>query len=319
MRSTALALAFVVLPAQAQTPTLTAHAPQDEVSVGEPFRVELRGSAPAGTLWNFPEQAGNDDVELLREPVPSPSPGASPTPPRPSGTEIYRAAVFAVKDVAVPPVTARYTLPDGTTGEATSASLPLQLRSLLPKDERERALGDVQAPLPLDVRWPFWATLFAALLVIVALGAWFVRRRRRTTPRADALVPALAPDVEALRALDALASPCQLTRGDWRLFYIALAEVAKRYLERRLDAPVLEMTSTETLAFLRGHVHGDALLGTARDLMGAADQVKFARGEGQAVEAARHLEAARGLIATLEARLRPEGAGLALPTTGGAR
>ncbi len=64
------------------------------------------------------------------------------------------------------------------------------------------------------------------------------------------------------------------------------------------------MPSAEALAFLRGHVHGDALLSGVRDLVGAADQVKFARGAGQAEEAARHLESARGLVGTLEARLR---------------
>lgn len=291
-----------------QAPALSAHADTEEVTVGEPFRVELRGSAPAGTVWIFPERAGNDDVELLREPPPVPAPGATPAPPPPAGTERYRAAVFAVTDVAVPPVTARYTLPDGTAGEVSSARLPLRLRSLLPKDEQERALGDVRAPVPLDVGWPFWAALAGALGLLLVLLAWLARRRRRPTASAASVAPVLAPDAEALQALAALAASGQLARGDWRPFYIALAEVAKRYLERRLGAPILEMTSTETLAFLRGHVHGDALLGVARDLMGAADQVKFARGEGQSAEAARHLEAARGLVATLEARLVPSDA-----------
>ena len=51
-------------------------------------------------------------MELVREPPPSPSPGASPAPAPPPGSARYRAAVFAVKDVAVPPITARWRLPD---------------------------------------------------------------------------------------------------------------------------------------------------------------------------------------------------------------
>jgi hypothetical protein len=306
--ASALALVAASALAQAPPPSVSARVSRDEVSVGEPFTVELRASGPDGTTWMFPPQAGSDAVELVTEPAPSPSPGASAPPPPAPGTWRYRATVFAVKDVAVPPITVRYRLPDGGEGEATSASVRLRLRSLLPKDPKEQTLADVRPPLPLSIGWPFWAGL-GLLLSSVAALVWLVaRRRRRATPLAAPAAPALAPDAEALQALDALGASDMLARGEYRPFYIALAEVAKRYLERRLDAPVLEMTSTETLGFLRGHAHGGPLVATMRDLMGAADQVKFARGAGQAAEARRHLDAARAVIATLEARLRPAAA-----------
>ena len=95
-------------------------------------------------------------------------------------------------------------------------------------------------------------------------------------------VPELPPDAEALRALDALAAQDLPARGEYRAFYIALTLVAKRYLERRLAAPVVEMTSAETLAFLRGHAHGGELLPIVRDLAEAADRIKFANGDGLA-------------------------------------
>jgi len=41
-----------------------------------------------------------------------------------------------------------------------------------------------------------------------------------------------------------------------------------------------------------------------RDLSGAADQIKFARGSGLQEEAERHLAATRALIEALETRLR---------------
>ena len=118
-------------------------------------------------------------------------------------------------------------------------------------------------------------------------------------------MPELPPDAEALRALDALAAAGLLPRGEYRSFYIQLAAVAKRYLERRLGAPVLEMTTAETLAFLRGHPHGGELLPVMRDLAEAADRIKFAKGQGLAQEAERHLAAVRALVPALEARLRP--------------
>jgi hypothetical protein len=42
-----------------------------------------------------------------------------------------------------------------------------------------------------------------------------------------------------------------------------------------------------------------------RDLAQAADQIKFARGQGLAQAAERHLAAVRALVPALEARLHP--------------
>jgi hypothetical protein len=118
-------------------------------------------------------------------------------------------------------------------------------------------------------------------------------------------VPELPPDAEALGALDALAAQDLPARGEYRAFYIALTLLAKRYLERRLEAPVVEMTSAETLAFLRGHAHGGELLPIVRDLAEAADRIKFANGDGLSDEARRHLASVRRLVSALEARLGP--------------
>ncbi len=65
------------------------------------------------------------------------------------------------------------------------------------------------------------------------------------------------------------------------------------------------MTSAETLAFLRAHLHGGELVPVVRDLAEAADRIKFARGQGLVPEAERHLAAVRALVPALEARLRP--------------
>ncbi len=99
--------------------------------------------------------------------------------------------------------------------------------------------------------------------------------------------------------------PGSWSEGEYRAFYIELTAVAKRYLERRLEAPVLEMTTAETVAFLRDHAHGGDLLPVVRDLAVAADQIKFARGAGMLQAGEGHLAAVRALVPALESRLRP--------------
>lgn len=300
----ALALAA---PAWAQDPeagpadvSVSAHVEPSEVKVGERFTVELRAHGPEGTEWAFPARAGDDTVELWSAPSP---PGASPEP-LPPGVFRYRAAAYALKDVAVPPVTVSFRRPDGESGEVATRPVALNIRSVLPKDPEQQQLADVRKPLELVLGWPFWAALGLLALLLAGFGLWLWRRKR---PR-GAVVPSepdLPADERARRDLEALAARGLVASGAYRPFYIALSEIAKRYLEQRLGAPVLEMTSTEMTAYLRQHADGSAIVGLARELAGAADQVKFARGEGRAQEADRHLAAVREMIDAVEKRLTP--------------
>jgi hypothetical protein len=293
------------LPAGAATPTpspvsVTATASKTEVTVGETFTIELKAMGPAGTTFTFAGETATDVFELRTPPAVA---GASPAPE--PGTHRYEAAVYTLGEAQVPPIPVRYRLPDGTEGEASSVPVPLKVASLLPKDPQAQKLADVRGPAPVAIGRAFWVALGAALVLAAALVAWLVRRRRRKEAPLAVAVPQLPPDTEALRALDALAAAGLLPRGEYRSFYIRLAAVAKRYLERRLGAPVLEMTTAETLAFLRGHAHGGELLPVMRDVAEAADRIKFAKGQGLSQEAERHLAAARALVPALEARLRP--------------
>lgn len=298
----ALLLLLLTAAGGAAPVSVSATPAKTEVTVGEPFRVEVTASGPAGTTYTFPAEAGDEQAELRVLPAP-----ASPAPP--PGRASYQAAVFALESPQLPPVTVRYRLADGSEGEASSAPVPLKVGTLLPKDPKEQSPADIRGPLPLAVGRAFWVAAALAALALAGLLAWLVLRRRRTAPAAVPARPATPPDVEALAELEALLSAGTLARGDYRAFYIALATVAKRYLERRLGAPVLEMTSAEMAAFLRDHAQAAPFQAAVRELSGAADQVKFARAEAQQAEAERHVAAVRELVAGLEARLRPAARG----------
>ena len=280
----------------------TAAASKSEVTVGEAFTLELKATGPAGTTYTFAPEASADTLELR---TPAPPAGASPPPAAEPGTHRYEATVFALGEFQVPPIPVRYALADGTTGEAASAPLALKVVSLLPKDAAEQKLADIRSPAPVGIGAPFWVAVGLAVLLLGALAFWLVRSRKRVKLPSAPSVPAIAPDVEALRALDALAAEGLPGRGELRPFYIGLTAIAKRYLERRLGAPVLEMTSAETLAFLRAHPHAGELLSAVRDLAEAADRIKFARGLGLGPEADRHLASVRALVPALEAKLKP--------------
>jgi hypothetical protein len=289
-------LLVAAAPAALDAPQARATAAKTEVTVGETFVVEVTAAGPAGTLFSFPAEAGNDRLELWTAPAAG--------PPNPSQHR-YQALVLTLGEAEVPGITVKYRLPTGSEGETLTAPIPLHVVSLLAKDPREQKLAEIRGPLSLSIGAAFWTALALVLVALAGSMAWlWSRRRRRERPARAA--PPLAPDQEALRSLESLAASGLLARGDHRAFYIALTTVAKRYLERRLEAPVLEMTSAEMLAFLRQGPWEADLLPALKDLSRAADQIKFARGRGLPAEGERHLAAIRTLVMGLEERLRPK-------------
>lgn len=285
-----------VATATASPCTLTATTDKSEVAAGEPFAVEMRGNGPAGATWSFPSETSSEVVELRAASV---APGSLPP-----GTFRYSAAAFALGEAQVPAVEAKCRLADGSEHGVRSAPLTLRMASHLPKDPQEQKLADIRPPVGLAIGRAFWVALCAASAVLGGLVyvVWSRRRRRRQPTQP---VFAVSPDAEARAALARLGEEDWTARGDYRTYYIALAQIAKRYLERRLTAPVMEMTSAETVAFLRrGAGWGDSA-GVMRDLTTAADQVKFADAGGNAEEARRHWRATSDLIDAVEAALRP--------------
>ena len=315
MRAVALRLPVLVLlgcpvAGLAETPeapppvSVRATAGKTEVTVGEPFTVDLEALGPAGTSYTFAAEAADETFEL-RTPIDSPADAARAREP---GRHRYTAAVFALGEAQVPPIPVRYRLPDGTAGEAVTGPIALKVISVLPKDAQQQKLADIRGPAPVGIGRAFWVALAGALALVALLASRLLRRRRGSESKVEERIPELSPDVEALGALEALAVSGLVGRAEYRAFYIRLSAIAKRYLERRLGAPVVEMTSAETVAFLRGHPHGGELLPVTRDLVLAADRIKFGRGKGLAAEAERHMAAARALVPALEARLRPAAA-----------
>jgi hypothetical protein len=278
--------------------TVTAKASKTEVTVGESFTLELTASGPPGTTFTFAPEASAEELELRTAP-------AAPDAPLPAGTHRYEAQVFALGELSLPGLPVRYRLADGTAGEAVSEPIVVKVGSLLPKGEDEQKLADIRGPAVVGIGRAFWVAVAVLVLALAALFGLWLRRRRRPGTAAPVQSPDVLPDAEALAALDALAREGLPARGELRGFYIRLSVILKRYLERRLAAPVLEMTSAETLSFLRAHEVAAEWLPVVRDVAEAGDRIKYARGDGLVAEAERHLAAVRALVAALEARLRP--------------
>src|SRR5690606_25732790 len=124
------------------------------------------------------------------------------------------------------------------------------------------------------VLWPWLLALLLAMLALLALGIWLVRRSRARG--LAPVAPPLHPREAALAALDRARSLGLLEAGEFKVFYSMTTEAVRRYLASLDPAWGVEWTTHELLEVLRDAVETDDVA-ALRDVLNHADMVKFAR------------------------------------------
>lgn len=275
------------------TPTLEVRPGASNVSIGERFQVTVEAHGSRGTTYEFPKEISTGAVELIQ------------SQPVAAGVAVYDAQVFAIgNEGRIPEIEVQYKLPDGATGSVKSAPFPLNLVSTLDPKEANPSPADFAPPVPVLVSRAFWiASSMAGLLLVTGL-VLLARRLRFPRKSVDPTVtPAISPEEEALSGLDKLVAGRATTEP--KAFYILLVQILKQYLERRVEAPVLEMTSTETLAFVKSHPWTAPHAMALRELVTSADLVKFG-GSSDASNADRQTQLVRDLVGRVDRLRRAE-------------
>ncbi len=284
-------LYLAIAQASAPAPTIEVRPRTTNVSIGEKFEVTVELKGPRGATYDFPKEISDGSVELIQS-----------QPPTADGVGVYNAQVFAMgKDGRIPEIEIQYTSPDGSKGSVKSAPVLLNVVSTLDPNEQNPAPADFAPPVPVLVSRAFW--IVAGLATLLVLAGLFLLARRLRFPRKledPKVTPATTPEEEAMSALDRLVAG--RARQDPKTFYIQIVQILKQYLERRLEAPVLEMTSTETLGFVKNHAWTAPHAVALRDLVASADLVKFG-GSSDASNAERQIQFVRDIIGRID-RLR---------------
>lgn len=293
MRLPILALALLLGPTDDPAPTVEVRPASANVSIGERFRVTLEAHGPRGISYDFPKNISNGNIEMIQAPALSAT----------GDSAVYETQLFALgKDAQIPAIEVPFASADGTRGAVTTEPLALNPVSTLDPNDKNPAPADYAPPQPVLVSRAFWiVNSIAGILLLAALIA-LVRRLRSPKGLSDAIVtPPVSPEEEALTRLAALAQTAQSL--DPKAFYIQLVQTLKQYLERRLEAPVLEMTSTEALGLVRAHAWTSEHAAHIRDLISAADLVKFS-GVSDASHTDRHLQLVREVVARVDRERR---------------
>ena len=303
-------------------PVFGVTADRTEVSIGDPVTVVYSVRLPAGSSLRLDALVTPEPPEGERPPggavleFQPPKPAVAGEATDGEGKVLWKQTVtfipFLAGTVVVPGP--RFSFEERqAAGEAgppqvlRPPSVTLQVASRLPKDAKPETLSP-KDDRPVRLPGPsllFWAGVAALALLFLAALWWRILRKRRAKGAVAEGPPPVPPGEELLAALEALAREADGLGADPRGFYAELTHAVKRYLERRLDEPVLEWTSFETVRRLREKgIELPKEIGFP-DLLSAADVVKFGRGRSTRDAALSHLGRARLLHDSLEARLSP--------------
>lgn len=267
--------------------------PKDSVTVGDPIRVSLSGSLPAGgeVLQSPWETLSTDFVLRDAGDVRKQDMGDSLTVWRQVVTLVpFQLGSLEVGPLAIPVVTA------GDTVLKMSDALQVRVASVL-GDSAAADLRDIKPPYALGrAWWPFAVAAAAFLLALIAASlVW--RRRRRDLAQERPLPPPWEEFQQGLRDLEARNLP---EKGEWGAYTLELGWVVRRYLERRFEAPVLKMTTMEIGRWVaQADLHAKQESRLLRWL-GRTDLIKFAGSVPTLGECGELREEARDLVSGVE-------------------
>lgn len=176
---------------------------------------------------------------------------------------------------------------------------PLMVASVLPADT-----SGVEPRPPRDVlgaNWA-WARIIVLLLLATAVLAGLLFWWRRRRPKEPALVspePGMPPRERALALLREAREAGLLERGEFKEFYTRISGAVRGYASALEPVWGEDLTTTELLGRFRAQV-GVQAASDLRQVLAAADQVKFARRVPDPETAAAEWEAARSWVTAFE-------------------
>jgi hypothetical protein len=222
-------------------------------------------------------------------------------------TRRFDAFVFSLADVSVAaPVLVATDSSGRESRSAPGEALTIRVRRAL--DPAAPGAPEFPGgPIPEPVRWGWWGAL--AAVVLGAGGTALVLRRRRARRPVVVPVEPSAPAVaapptaahRALARLETLRGERPGSREENDRWHVEVSSVLREYAAERWDLRTAEATTEEILASLGGRCAGGAISG-ARDVLRAADLVKFARDESGAAARERTIDVAFRFVRETAAR-----------------
>ena len=225
------------------------------------------------------------------------------------GLELQLAA-YKTGDLEVPALNVEAVKASGEKESLASEPIKVVVQSVL--TGQQDTLKDLkpQAELEADYK-PFLfllAALASAAYLVYRLVRFFKNRKKAPLPKPERTRSA---EEVAREAIERLLARKLAEQGQFKLFYLELSEIIKRFLGRKLGVHSLERTTEEFTRDLRAISVPSAQYRMIREFLEDCDLVKFARYRPGAEEVEQIITRSRSMIDDMaKESLKPEEVGV---------
>jgi hypothetical protein len=251
----------------------------DTVLVGQTVRLAWSVWLPRGSSVSFPARPADDSLTHWRAwEVSTRGQGDGPLEHRLEA----QAQSFALGTVAVPGPQLRFRIAGEDERLGRFPAGRFVVGRTVPTDGPEPVLRGMKRLLPppwwAQVPWLWLAVALVATALLVALVRWILLRRRARPLPGAAPAPEEAPEVTARRRLAALVAQRLPEAGRTYEHGSELADLLRRFAERRFESPRPGFTTRELLRHLGARVGVEAAdVAALGGILEACDLTKFAR------------------------------------------
>jgi hypothetical protein len=161
---------------------------------------------------------------------------------------------------------------------------------------------DIKTIIGVKDEWALWMKIAAILsaLLVIYLIYYLIKNRKKKQPQKKVVVSKLSAIDEAMQALLTLEKSALLSSGRTKEFHTTLTKIFKKYLSRKFNEPIDNLTSDELLLMLSNkQISRDGIAITANSFR-MADAVKFAKFQPTIEESSGSLVNVRKVISDIE-------------------
>jgi hypothetical protein len=287
------ALVFGMKEVQAQdiiAATLNTEA--ENLTVGDPIRLTLSVTHAADQTVILP-QLESDWGDFI---VHSQAPAETITNPDETKTtsQVIDVRLFATGTFTTPPLTVKISDSSGQISEVTAEPISLVINSVLVAGDPELRDIKPQAELPYTNLTPW---IIAGMVIVGVLGAAVIWRRKRQTSLDHVIVDPRLPHDVALEELQRIGKMGLPESGRYKEHYSLVSDCMRIYVERTLQTPVMERTTSEIRSGLRDTIIPSEVSQQLLALLDECDLVKFSEITPDAASAYQLLEIGRQIVA----------------------
>lgn len=210
----------------------------------------------------------------------------------------YIISTFETGEFEIPPIEVRYTIPPDTKEHIIKTeSINITVESLKPSEEGD--IRDIKPPWDIDYDWRplLFFGLVGLLVAVLGIGTIiYIRKRRKGEtflPRKRE--PERPPHEIAYEELKRLEESNLLDKGKIKIYYSEIADIIRRYTEKRFQIEAMELTTSQLLSALE-NIQEESLIELYRQLLELCDLVKFAKFTPRAGQHIEVVQQARNIV-----------------------